>query len=241
MIGIIGFGRFGRLTASYLSKDFEVSVASRSATPAQVERCGAVQASLEAVCRQKIVIICVPISAMEALLKKIAPMMSASSIVMDVCSVKVYPVQWMEALLPPEVSYLPTHPMFGPDSATDTLTGKKIVLCKGRIGQAPYEKIKHYLLKKGLDLVEATAEAHDRKIAVSLGLTHFIGRALAEFGAVPLDIDTEGYQRLLHILEVVENDTWQLFMDMHAYNPYAEEIRHQFIRAVEDIQTRLVS
>jgi prephenate dehydrogenase len=49
-----------------------------------------------------------------------------------------------------------------------------------------------------------------------------IGRTLSEYGASPLDIDTEGYKRLLHILEVVERDTWQLFQDMHHYNPYAK-------------------
>ena len=78
-------------------------------------------------------------------------------------------------------------------------------------------------------VVESTPEEHDRQIAVSLALTHFIGRALSEFGAGPLDIDTEGYNRLLHILEVVTHDTWQLFMDMHRYNPFARQQREAFI------------
>ena len=66
-----------------------------------------------------------------------------------------------------------------------------------------------------------TAREHDEQIATSLALTHLIGRTLSESGATQLDIDTEGYKRLLHILEVVERDTWQLFTDMHHYNPYA--------------------
>jgi len=40
-------------------------------------------------------------------------------------------------------------------------------------------------------------------------------------GAKPQDIDTRGIRRLLHILEVVGNDTWQLSPDMNRYNPYA--------------------
>jgi len=48
-------------------------------------------------------------------------------------------------------------------------------------------------------VIEASPSEHDRQIAVSLALTHFIGRSLAGMGAKPQDIDTEGYKRLLHI------------------------------------------
>ena len=65
------------------------------------------------------------------------------------------------------------------------------------------------------------------------------GRTLAEFGAEPLDIDTEGYKRLLHILEVVNNDTWQLFHDIHCFNPYAVEKRNDFIAAMERVNGKI--
>jgi len=89
----------------------------------------------------------------------------------------------------------------------------------------------------GLVLVEGSPEEHDHQIAVSLALTHFIGRGLEEFGAGPLDIDTEGYQRLLHILGVVEHDTWQLFVDMNRYNSYARQKRRKFMDAMKKIDT----
>jgi prephenate dehydrogenase len=72
-----------------------------------------------------------------------------------------------------------------------------------------------------------------------LSLTHFIGRTLSECHAAPLDIDTEGYKRLLHILEVVERDTWQLFVDMHRYNPYAGEKRLTFMNVMKEINSKL--
>ncbi len=62
---------------------------------------------------------------------------------------------------------------------------------------------------------------------------------MSEYGAKQLDIDTEGYKRLLHILEVVERDTWQLFLDMHHYNPYAKEKRVAFMEVMQDINSRL--
>ena len=239
MIGIIGFGRFGCLTTRYLARDFEVHVASRREMSLTIKANGGISASLETVCAQKYLILCVPISTLKNVLKDIAPIVHENAIVVDVCSVKEAPIRWMESLLPETVSILPTHPMFGPDSASESLKGRKIFLNHDRIDKTEYKKIKTYLHSLGLVLIEGTPAEHDRQIAVSLALTHFIGRGLEEFGAGPLDIDTEGYKRLLHILGVVENDTWQLFMDMNRYNSYAREKRRKFMDAMEKIDTRI--
>ena len=239
MIAILGFGRFGKLMAQYLSKDYDVCVHTRSECSQEIKTAGALPVSFEEACRQKILILAVPISAMQSTLTRIAPKLSPGSLVVDVCSVKEYPVRLMQELLPKEVSILATHPMFGPDSAADSLEGRKIVVCNERIDADDYQKIVSYLKSKGLVVIETSPETHDRQIAISLALTHFIGRTLSEFKAVPLDIDTEGYQRLLHVLGVVENDTWQLFEDMNTYNPYAAESRQAFLDAVQKIHRRL--
>lgn len=239
MIGIIGYGRFGRLASRYLAEDFEVFVYSRAKKAAEIDSDGARAASLESVCRQDIVIPCVPISIFRNFLKDIAPLIKPNALVVDVCSVKEYPIRWMREILPATVSILATHPMFGPDSASDSLVGRKICLCKERISEKYYRKIKNYLEAKGLVVIEATAAEHDKQIATSLALTHLIGRTLSEFGAHRLDIDTEGYKRLLHILDVVERDTWQLFLDMHRYNPHAKKKRLEFIDIMQDINARL--
>jgi prephenate dehydrogenase len=240
MIGLIGYGRFGRLTVRNLSPNYPICVHTRNADKKDdIAAAGGTLTTFENACSQKVVILCVPISAMQSTLKQIAPLLRPDGIVVDVCSVKVLPVQWMTELLPPSVDILATHPMFGPDSAARSVTGFKIVLCPERIKPGRYEKIKLALLNLNLKLIETTAEEHDKKIAVSLALTHFIGRTLAEFGAEPLDIDTEGYKRLLHILEVVNNDTWQLFEDMHFFNPYAAEKRQAFLAAMERVHDRI--
>jgi prephenate dehydrogenase len=240
MIGLIGYGRFGRLTVKNLSRDFEVVVYTRSNDKRQdIADAGGRLVAIEEASRQKVVILCVPISAMQATLRQIAPFLRPDALVADVCSVKVFPVRWMRELLPPTVEILATHPMFGPDSAAKSVAGYKIVLCPERVSTERYDKIRHWLEKKQLSIIETTPEEHDRKIAVSLALTHFIGRSLAEFGATPLDIDTEGYKRLLHILGVVNNDTWQLFEDMHHFNPFAREKRQDFLKAMATIDSHL--
>ncbi len=238
-IGIVGFGRFGELMTRYLATDANVLVYNRSDKAAQIRAAGGVPADLETVCRQRYVILSVPISLMQENLKKIAPLLADDTVVADVCSVKTLPCQWMRELLPASVSILASHPMFGPDSAANSLQGKKIVLCKERIDAGRFDKIKRYLENKGLIVYKTTPEEHDRQIAVSLSLTHFIGRSLAEFGAEPLDIDTDGYLRLLHTLGVVVNDTWQLFVDMHRYNPFAKEMREAFMAAMRRVNGQL--
>jgi prephenate dehydrogenase len=239
MIGIIGFGRFGELTARYLAEDFDVLVFNRTDKSTEIQKTGARKASLKTVCQQKIVIVCVPISTFKQVLVDIGPLLKKDVLVVDVCSVKVYPTQWMKQFLPETVSILATHPIFGPDSAADSLKGRKIFLSPVRITQKQYQEIKTYLASKELVLIESTPEDHDEQIAISLALTHYIGRSLSEFGAVPLNIDSEGYKRLLHILGVVAHDTWQLFNDMHRYNPYAKEKRAAFMRAMKKIDKRL--
>ncbi len=239
MIGIIGFGRFGRLMAGYLARDFKIKVFNRSDKTEAIVGMGAEPATLEDVCCQKVVILSVPISTMRETLKRIASLLKPETTVIDVCSVKVYPVEWMKDLLPPSISLLGTHPMFGPDSAAKSLLDRKIVLSKVRIHNEHYQKVKKYLIGKGLNVIEATPEEHDRQIAVSLALTHFIGRGLDEFGAKELTIDTEGYKRLLHILGVVTHDTWQLFRDMYQYNPYAREERLAFMAGLKRLEEKL--
>ena len=239
MIGIIGFGRFGKLTAGYLAEDFDVFVFNRTDKSTEIKKSGARKASLKTVCQQKIVILCVPISTLKEVLVEIGPLLKKDSVVVDVCSVKVYPTRWMKASLPETVSILATHPIFGPDSASDSLKDRKIFLSPIRISKKQYRKIKTYLASKELVLIESTPEDHDEQIAISLALTHYIGRTLSEFGAAPLGIDSEGYKRLLHILEVVEHDTWQLFYDMHRYNPYAQEKRAAFRQAMQKIDEQI--
>lgn len=240
MIGIIGAGRFGRLMAGYLAADFAVGICSRRRPAAKLEQAGVVLESLEDVCRRRVVIPAVPISALAQVLQQIAPLIRKDALVMDVCSVKIFPSRLMARLLPESVSILASHPMFGPDSAAESLNGKKIVVCPQRIGMRLFHRIKIYLAGKGLAVIETSPEEHDRQIAFSLALTHFLGRTLSRCGAAPMPIDTEGYQRLLYTLETVEHDTWQLFEDMHRYNPFARQARESFLTAARDIHHGLI-
>jgi len=237
-IGIIGFGRFGCLLAKYLSEDFHVKVSSNSRDADTVSESGGELTSLEDVCQCDVIIPAVPISVFQETIQNIASLVG-ENLVIDVCSVKEYPVAQLEEYLPHQTQILATHPMFGPDSAGDTIAGQKIVIYDVRIPGEQYECIRTYLREKGLTVIEASPEEHDRQIARSQVLTHFIGRGLGLYGAKDIDIDTEGYKRLLKILDVVGNDTSQLFIDMNKYNRFAESARSEFICALKEIEQEL--
>ncbi|MAE43226.1 prephenate dehydrogenase [Candidatus Woesearchaeota archaeon] len=238
-IGIIAFGRFGKLITKYLAKDFEVFVYTRKDKSKEIKEMNATPASLDEVCAMDVIIPCVPISEFENILEKIKDFVKKESLIADVCSVKEYPAELMKKILPQNIHILGTHPLFGPDSAFDSLEGEKIVLCKVRIPDNRYKSIKSYLVRKGLTIIEATSEDHDKEISKSLLLPHFIGRSLMQYGAKEMDIDTEGYKRLLRILKVVENDTWKLFEDINRYNKYSKKERENFIRSMVEINRRL--
>jgi prephenate dehydrogenase len=240
-VGMIGFGRLGKLIAKNLAQDTDLVIYDIEDYKREISSLGAKAGTLEEVCSCPVVIPFVPMSALEDLLKEMAPLLSSNSLVIDVCSVKSLPVEWMKEHLPDSIEILGTHPMFGPDSARNTLFGCKIVLCPVRIKEEKTREIRAYLETHGLKVIEATPEEHDKQIAHSLLLTHFIGRSLMEFEAKSLDIDTKGYRRLMKILETVENDTWQLFEDMNRYNPYAEETRKDFMNSLRTIDQKVRS
>ena len=238
-VGLIGFGRMGRLLARHFAHDARIFVFDAKLDARKVRALGAEPVTLAAACAQDIVVLCVPIAAFEGLTRRIKGLLRPDALVVDVCSVKEHPVRAMKRRLPRSVSLLAAHPIFGPDSAADSLKGRKIVLCKVRMKNAAYLRVKRALRRKGLDVVELTPREHDRRMASSLALTHFIGRGLAAYGAKTTGVDTEGYKRLLRIRETVQNDSWRLFEDMNRFNAFAAPMRRRLLAALRATDRRV--
>lgn len=242
-LGIIGFGRLGKLLTRYLAEDADVVVFDPNIDSAtlisEAKKLGAKAVSFEEACDSPIVIPCVPIGHFEEVIQKMAPLLKAGTLVADVCTVKELPSEIMQKHLGEEIHLLATHPMFGPDSARRTVFGRKIVLHNLRTPEKLYLNIKAYLESQGLKIVEATPTEHDQQIAKTLVLTHFIGRTLIDFKASPQSIDTKGYRRLMKILDQVENDSIELFKDMNKYNRFAKSVREEFMGSMGRIDQLL--
>ena len=88
-VGIIGYGRFGKLLVDLLpSNIYEIKIYDSSdISDDSVKLC-----SLDEVLQSLIVFIAVPISSFEEIVKEIAQYNLYNTTIIDVCSVKVYPV-----------------------------------------------------------------------------------------------------------------------------------------------------
>lgn len=149
-VGIIGFGRFGQLAAKYLKNHFQVFVSDKNDKRKIAENIGVNFTSLEDCAAKNIVLLCVPISDFEDVLKQIIQFLK-DSIVAGVCSVKEKPVNIMKKMVPKDCECIGMHPLFGPDTVKNGLKDKKIVLCPIRTKKLM--KIKNFLSKLGLIVI----------------------------------------------------------------------------------------
>ena len=237
-VGIYGLGRFGFFWASCLSRYFEVVGFSRNnqrETPPGVKK-----ASESEVLSCDAVFLCVTISAMEEVIAGIAPGLRSGTTVFDTCSVKMYPVDLMDRLLPEQVNIVGTHPMFGPDSGKNGIEGLPLAFCPVRVNQNGIEAYwRQAFAQMGLRVLDLTPEEHDREAAYTQGITHFMGRVLFDLGLKPSAIATKGYEKLLEIIEQTCNDPFQLFLDLQRFNPYTEQMREHLHSSLQKIQNQL--
>jgi prephenate dehydrogenase len=235
-IAIIGYGRFGKLAAHYLKKDFNVFVFEKKNTHIAS---GIKKVSLREAAQKQNILLAVPINQLKAVLHAITPSLPNSALVIDVCSVKEQPLKWMKSILPKHVSILGTHPLFGPDSAQKTYRGKSIVLCPERISAVRIRMITKALRKRGLNVVQMTPQQHDRLMASTLFLTQFIGRGISTLALPSPKAVTENYALLYHVMQSAIKDTEELFQDMYRYNRYAHLTTRNVLQAFKRLQSRL--
>ena len=217
-VSIIGFGRFGAMLHSLLSKGFEVDVFDKNS----IDNSDVNEVSLEDALQNETIFIAVPIRDFENLVKDISKKISSGKTVIDVCSVKVFPKKVMLNNLSNETDIIATHPLFGPDSLKDSGSVMTMESVRNTFGR--YDFWKNYFESQNILIEEISAEEHDMMAARSQGLTHFVGRVIDDFGTNQTRIDTEGYKALHKLVNQTCNDTWELFEDIQNFNPFTEKM-----------------
>ncbi|MEE2877219.1 MAG: prephenate dehydrogenase/arogenate dehydrogenase family protein [Candidatus Neomarinimicrobiota bacterium] len=234
-VGIIGFGRFGKVLSSILQKGFSVKAYDGGyvSTIASVK-----MVDLDEILREEVIFIAVPIRRFEEVITEITPKLGDNQTVIDVCSVKSHPVEVMTRILPGSVGIIATHPLFGPDSfrSSDSL---KMMMDATRDVHSLYSFWKEFFTDQGIQIIEMSPDSHDRLAASTQGVTHFLGRALREFGIRKTSLDTQGFNDLLDLVDQTCNDTWELFTDLQHYNPYTREMVEQLKKAYFDIDEKI--
>ena len=187
-----------------------------------------------------ILVISVPIEHTSDVIREVAPFMKSGSVMIDVTSVKEEPAKTMAEVLPENIEYIPTHPIFGP--RTTFLDNQVIVLTADRKGKW-YEKVYRYLESKNMRIIETTAEKHDFMMSIVQVLTHFsfISTASA-IEKLRVDIsETEDYESPIYnlmidmIARIVAQNPY-LTYNIQAMNNNGPKIRNTFAEAVSELR-----
>jgi len=234
-VGLIGFGRFGMVLANILQKGFAI----RAYDP-KVESSfpGVEFVDLDTVLKEKTIFIAVPIRQFESLIKDISSCIHPGATVIDVCSVKIHPVNIMMKYLPNSTGIIGTHPMFGPDSIVSN-NRLKMMMNNVRDAHNQFNFWKGFFTDQNIRIMEISPNEHDRLAAQTQGVTHFLGRMLKEYGIHKTSIDTQGFRDLLDLVDQTCNDTWELYSDLQCYNPYTKTMIEELKRATKTLDNRL--
>ena len=233
-IGIVGFGRFGRFAARILGRDFSVAAydpKSPSGNP------GVRRGTLRQVARKPCLLLCVPISQMERICRRLRPLLTPGQLVMDTCSVKEEPLRLMLDLFPESVEVLGTHPLFGPETGRHGIAGLEVVLCPGRGNRV--RKVKQYLEKLELKVTVTTATEHDRAMAGTQALFHFLAQGFSRMKVGPDTLATPGPAQLFRAFQDVREDSRQLFRDLQQMNRFAPAQRKKLIDSLAALDRSL--
>ncbi|MDB5167824.1 MAG: putative prephenate dehydrogenase [Candidatus Saccharibacteria bacterium] len=231
-IAIIGFGRFGELLADLSRDSFTVNIVESDSTKRDLAA-GKNLTILEIQDLPTVdyIFLAVPISAIEALLKQIAPLVTNKQVVIDLCSVKTYPIRLMQQYLP-HAHVLGSHPMFGPDSAKKGLAGMQVALCPVSVGDEDLKIIQGLWTKYGIVTAITTPEAHDRDTAYSQAFTYSLAKLILGVDIPDITFKTRSFNDIIEVATLSANDTDQLFHDMLFYNPYFTEMKEKLEKSM---------
>ncbi len=211
------------------------STAERVARELNVE---AAPTNVDAAKDADVVVVSVPISVTEDVIREVAPHVPEGSLLTDVTSVKVRPVRAMLEHAPEGVYVLGTHPLFGP--TVPSLRGQTIILTPTERSGPWTRRVRRYLERKGTRVVETTPEEHDRTMAVVQCLTHAVllaaGSAIGHLlPSLELDIEkvtSPVYRLLVDVVGRIVGQDPRLYAEIQAFNPYSDEAREELLRAL---------
>ncbi|MDQ7031977.1 MAG: prephenate dehydrogenase/arogenate dehydrogenase family protein [Desulfonauticus sp.] len=174
----------------------------------------------------ELVLLCVPMDALDSLLSKISPYLSCQQILMDICSVKVLPLRTMKKYF--QGAVIGSHPLFGPVQQQEF---RKVALCVDDHKASYLKKGLEFWQKLGFEPFLCTAQEHDQAMAYIQGLnfittlTYFACKA----GEEPIKrFITPSFKRRLDAAQKMLRQDFKLFATMFERNPYSADCIRQF-------------
>ena len=237
-VGIVGYGAYGTLLQILIARfapEVAIKVYSRHHTPDDQ-----MFFSLEEVAACDAVFLAVPIHALEENLKKLVPLINDKTTLVDVSTVKKYPGSLLKKYAKGK-SYVATHPMWGPESYKKKggdVSGFRIVITDSTVPEESILVFCKTLEHLGFTCLRMSADAHDKHLAETLFLTHFIGQIVSHAKFDRTEIDTVSFRYLMDAVESVRHDK-ALFQDVFRYDPYCKKVLKKFGIAEKSVQQLL--
>ncbi len=240
-VAVIGAGAMGQWLAGFVKQNLgEVVVADVSATKAeQVAReLGISSKSVaEAAAEAEVVLVAVPISKTPEVIKSLAGQVQRGALLSDITSVKSDVVKVMQTI-EAKVELVSLHPLFGPGATS--VKGKDFVVVPVKPGKR-YAALKHRLIELGARVTEMEAEEHDRLMAITQCMTHFV--LLAYLDALKSmkglkqaeKLRTPMFATLLDLAKSVLAGNPELYGELQVRNRYARVVRSSLLEACRSL------
>ena len=239
-VAIVGFGSFGKLLAEILAPHMQVMAYSRrDIDPAEVPT-GVTMCSIEQAAACDLVILANDLAGLEESCKAVAPHVTSSTVVMDVCSVKTKPAAILTKVLGGKCKLLLTHPLLGPQSYANNGGTKGLRIVWHEQDGGPFPEVEK-LFAETLDLkiLKVTPDDHDKDMAWVHALTFFVGRGLLNLNPPETPLATHYYKELMDLVTQERQHSYELFMTVQQGNPYADQIRKQFVESLSVLESEI--
>ncbi len=232
-IGILGLGRFG---AAFAELTRAHGFATQAFDPNRPE--GSTTTFEDVVRGADILVVAVPVEALQGTLRACAPLLRPEQLVIDVCSVKVEPEACLRELIGSRARWIASHPLFGPVSLSRG-EPRTVVLCPRDDVPEITADAEAFYRALGCDLALVSALEHDRVMSRTHVLAFFVARALQDIGAASAPFAPPSFKSMAHVVSLVREDAGHLFTAIQTGNPFAREARRELIAALERIDAEI--
>ncbi len=236
-IGVVGGSRgMGKWLVDFLSdRGHKVSFTSN-------DESSQYSSNIELVAACDVLILAVPISAMEGVLAEIYPLLN-DKLLIDVCSVKSGIVAAHQKISREQRSissqYISIHPMFAP--SVKNVEGQVVIFNYAANVETETELYwKNLFSAQGALVQDISYDEHDRLMGVIQGLNHFnvfvSAKTLAHMGAnldfiKSLSSPTYRIFLLFYTRYVLQNP--RLYAEIQIFNPFVKEVTQLFMKEAE--------
>ena len=135
----------------------------------------------ESVKDSDLIVLGVPVGAMESIVGEIAPFLKSGTIITDVGSVKKHIIDSLLPILPSDVYFVPGHPIAGTEKSgpeagfAELFNGRWCILTPNKnTSQVALEKVKFIWEQAGMQIATMDAEYHDRVLAITSHIPHLV-------------------------------------------------------------------